>query len=203
MLLRVAESQQPVVSLTILEFLVQKLTSPIQGRGVEPNFNPKELLEFRKPEFYNEALVRLARLEDQPLCHRVAAQLLMKNCRGLDGIDKQTYQLNSDQTQKHHIEAFTASLTVCEMEEVSFSVPEACLPFSSTAIFNQARDIGHFKVSREQTIECKTAIHQNPSNQHIWSNFVTSATVFCRAASSELENGMLFSHITDSLTNTV
>ncbi|PVH84175.1 hypothetical protein DL98DRAFT_83898 [Cadophora sp. DSE1049] len=159
-----------------------------QDRDIESAFNPKELLESRKPEFYNEALVRLERLEDQPLCHRVAAQLLMKNCRGLDGVDKQTYQLNSDQTQKHHIEAFTASLTVCEMEEVSFLVPEACLPFSSAAIFNQARDIGHLKVSREQTIECKTAIHQNPSNQHIWSNFVTSATVFCRAASSELEN---------------
>ncbi|KAH7397864.1 hypothetical protein BKA64DRAFT_51430 [Cadophora sp. MPI-SDFR-AT-0126] len=159
-----------------------------QGRGIELNFNPKELLESRKPEFYNEALVRLERLEDHPLCHRVAAQLLMKNCRGLDGVDKQIYQLNSDQTQKHHIEAFTASLTVCEMEEVSFEVPEACLPFSSASIFSQARDVGHLMVSREQTVDCKTAIHQNPSNQHIWSNFVTSATVFCRAASSELEN---------------
>ncbi|KAH9214186.1 hypothetical protein DL95DRAFT_155481 [Leptodontidium sp. 2 PMI_412] len=161
-----------------------------QGRptDIEPKFNPKELLESRKPEFYTEALVGLERLEDQPLCHRVAAQLLMKNCRGLDGVDKQTYQLNSDQTQKHHIEAFTASLTVCEMEEVSFLVPESCLPFSSSSIFHHAREIGHLKVSREQIIDCKTAIHQNPSNQHIWSNFVTSATVFCRAARSELEN---------------
>ncbi|CZT45916.1 uncharacterized protein RSE6_06273 [Rhynchosporium secalis] len=155
---------------------------------IESKFNPKELLKVRKPEFYNEALIRLERLEDQPLCHRVAAQLLMKNCRGLDGIDKQTYQLNSDHVQKHHIEAFTASLTVCEMEEVSFSVPEACSPFSSASIFYHAREIGHLNVSREQTVDCKTAIHQNPSNQHIWSNFVTSATVFCRAARSELEN---------------
>ncbi|KAL2069671.1 hypothetical protein VTL71DRAFT_14350 [Oculimacula yallundae] len=155
---------------------------------IESRFNPKELLESRKPEFYTEALIRLERLEDQPLCHRVAAQLLMKNCRGLDGIDKQTYQLNSDHIQKHHIEAFTASLTVCEMDEVSFSVPEACAPFSSASIFQHAREVGHLNVSREQTVDCKTAIHQNPSNQHIWSNFVTSATVFCRAARSELEN---------------
>ena len=169
------------------------LTPSGQGRpnDIESKFNPKELLESRKPEFYTEALVRLERLEDQPLCHRVAAQLLMKNCRGLDGVDKHTYQLNSDYTQKHHIEVFTASLTVCEMEEVSFAVPESCLPFSSASILYHAREIGHLKVSREQTIDCKTAIHQNPSNQHIWSNFVTSATVFCRAASSELENGML------------
>lgn len=179
-------------NIPILYLHLRMLTLSDQGRptDIEPKFNPKELLESRKPEFYTEALVGLERLEDQPLCHRVAAQLLMKNCRGLDGVDKQTYQLNSDQTQKHHIEAFTASLTVCEMEEVSFLVPESCLPFSSSSIFHHAREIGHLKVSREQIIDCKTAIHQNPSNQHIWSNFVTSATVFCRAARSELENGL-------------
>ncbi|KAH7346546.1 hypothetical protein BKA65DRAFT_585543 [Rhexocercosporidium sp. MPI-PUGE-AT-0058] len=174
----------------LLDLYLQVLTPPDLGRSIdiESQFNPKELLESRKTEFYSEALLRLERLEDQPLCHRIAAQLLMKNCHGLDGIDKQTYQLNSDHTQKHHIEAFTASLTVCEMEEVSFSVPESCLPFSSASIFHHARQIGYLKVSHEQTIDCKTAIHQNPSNQHIWSNFVTSATVFCRAARSELEN---------------
>lgn len=177
--------------------LYRVLTTSGQGQPVDidSKFNAKELLESRKSELYTEALARLERLEDQPLCHRVAAQLLMKNCRGLDGIDKQTYQLNSDHTQKHHIEAFTASLTVCEMEEVSFPVPESCLSFSSASIFHHARETGYLKVSREQTVDCKTAIHQNPSNQHIWSNFVTSATVFCRAARSELENGIYFPRV--------
>ncbi|KAK6587045.1 hypothetical protein PZA11_000335 [Diplocarpon coronariae] len=105
-------------------------------------FNPQELLDAYKPEIYTEALIRLKRLESKPICHRVAAQLLVNNCRSLDGINEQAYQLDSDHIQTHQIETFTAGLTVCEMEHLGLEldIPQSCSAFSSAALFEYARD---------------------------------------------------------------
>lgn len=157
-------------------------------------FNPQELLDSRKPEVYSEALVRLKRLEGEPICHRVAAQLLMNNCRGLEGINEQTYQLNSDHIQRHHVETFAASLTTCEMERLGDPeapddpVPQACSMFSSSALFEHVREQkGNLVVTHEEVHSCIIALTKIENGYATWLSYRDTALMFCRAAGLDLE----------------
>ncbi|KAK2627938.1 hypothetical protein QTJ16_002584 [Diplocarpon rosae] len=152
-------------------------------------FNPQELLDAYKPEIYTEALIRLKRLESKPICHRVAAQLLMNNCRGLDGINEQAYQLNSDHIQTHQIETFTASLTVCEMEHLGLEldIPNTCSAFSSAALYDYARKHKEkLEVSHQQKDDCIKALSHG-KGLGIWLSYRDTAMMFCRAAGLGLE----------------
>ncbi|KAJ5051791.1 uncharacterized protein L3040_001562 [Drepanopeziza brunnea f. sp. 'multigermtubi'] len=162
--------------------------------NVDFKFNPQELLDSRKPEVYSEALVRLKRLEGEPICHRVAAQLLMNNCRGLEGINEQTYQLNSDHIQRHHVETFAASLTTCEIERLGDPearedpVPQACSIFSSSVLFEHAREQkGKLNVSHEEVHSCIIALTKIENGYATWLSYRDTALMFCRAAGLDLE----------------
>ncbi|EKD15193.1 nuclear membrane fusion protein Kar5 [Drepanopeziza brunnea f. sp. 'multigermtubi' MB_m1] len=161
--------------------------------NVDFKFNPQELLDSRKPEVYSEALVRLKRLEGEPICHRVAAQLLMNNCRGLEGINEQTYQLNSDHIQRHHVETFAASLTTCEIERLGDPearedpVPQACSIFSSSVLFEHAREQkGKLNVSHEEVHSCIIALTKIENGYATWLSYRDTALMFCRAADQHI-----------------
>ncbi len=112
----------------------------------------------------------------------------MNNCRGLDGINEQTYQLNSDHIQRHHVESFTASLTICEMERSALFVPDACSAFSSAALFQHARENkGKLEVSPEQVGDCMIALAHDTKGLTLWVSYRNSAMMFCRAARLDLE----------------
>ncbi|CAL3962534.1 unnamed protein product [Diplocarpon coronariae] len=151
-------------------------------------FNPQELLDAYKPEIYTEALIRLKRLESKPICHRVAAQLLVNNCRSLDGINEQAYQLDSDHIQTHQIETFTAGLTVCEMEHLGLEldIPQSCSAFSSAALFEYARDHKRkLEVSHQQKDDCIKALSHG-KGLGIWLSYRDTAVMFCRAADQHI-----------------
>ncbi|RDW75056.1 hypothetical protein BP6252_06198 [Coleophoma cylindrospora] len=159
----------------------------------QPNllkFDPSGLLDStsRKPEIYTKALLELKRLEEEPLCHRIAAQLLMKNCQGLDTLSDDGYQFNSVQIQRHHVESFAASLAICDLERGRFKIPDACSLFTSSILLStlQTGSSG-LDVSPEQVGECLEALGQHHSHWSTWLSYRDKALLFCRAARIDID----------------
>jgi hypothetical protein len=155
-------------------------------------FNPKELLDsnIRKPELYTNALAELKRLEDHPLCHRLAAQLLMNSCRNIEQSDEPNLQWESQLIQ-HHVWSFANGLTMCDMESTQLEIPNACASFTNSAL-HQVILNGKDKlaVSSEQVRECHVALGKDHSHLMIWLDNRNKALLFCRASRLDIDKGI-------------
>ncbi|RDL37174.1 Uncharacterized protein BP5553_04607 [Venustampulla echinocandica] len=159
------------------------------------NFNFKELLvsKAQKPEFYAKAMLELKRLEDEPLCHRLAAQLLMNTCRNLQDITEQTLEFTTARLQRNHVESFAAALTLCDMEDVGWEVPEQCYALSSTAMQQVVENNEDtLLVPPNQVQVCLTTLSQDHTHWMTWLHRRDSALLFCRAASIDMDKDQLF-----------
>jgi hypothetical protein len=157
------------------------------------NFNPTELLDSRsrKPEVYTKAMLELRRLEEQPVCHRLAAQLLMNNCRTLEGVDEERYDFNSVHLQRHHVESFAASLAICDLERARFTIPRSCSPFKVLGLQQAARDgNGKLEVSPEEVGDCLASLALDHSHWNTWISYRDKALLFCKAARLDIDKGM-------------
>ncbi|KAH8601289.1 hypothetical protein B0O99DRAFT_736507 [Bisporella sp. PMI_857] len=155
-----------------------------------PELNPKELLEatLRKPEIYTKAILELKRLEEEPICHRVAAQLLMNNCRGLENMGDSEYQFHSAHLQRHHVESFAASLALCDLERGGFIIPPACVQFTSSYLMRASHGAkGRLEVSPDQVGSCLGALGQDHSHWMTWLSYRDKALLFCRAARFDID----------------
>lgn len=162
---------------------------------ITPKFDLTELLDSRarKPEIYAKAMLELKRLEEEPLCHRVAAQLLMNNCQGLEDSTEPEYQLNSPQLQRHHVESFAASLAICDLERGRFIIPDACTLFTSSALIRAAGNMkGNLQVSAEQVGVCLEALGQDHSHWNTWLSYRDKAFLFCQASRIDIDKGMAY-----------
>jgi hypothetical protein len=157
-----------------------------------PEFNPRELLySSHKSEIYMKAMLELKRLEEEPICHRVAVQLLMNNCKGLEDIGESEYQLASAHIQRHHVESFAASLAICDLERGGFIISSACESFSSSRLLGASRDGKRLlQVSPDQVGSCLEALGQNHSHWVTWLSYRDKALLFCRAARLDIDKGM-------------
>lgn len=162
--------------------------------STEPsNFNPSELLDFkaRKPEVYTSAMVELKRLEQEPICHRTAAQLLMDNCRAIEEMDASNAQWGNAHIQRHHVESFANGLTMCDMERAKFVTPKACSPFGSSALYRASRDKhSQLDISQDQVTDCLEALGRDHSHWGTWLSNRDKAVTICRAARLDIEKGM-------------
>ncbi|KAK6602311.1 hypothetical protein H4I95_07413 [Botrytis cinerea] len=103
----------------------------------------------RNNELYSSAMLELKRLEEEPICHRVAAQLLMSNCEGLEDINQHEYDLYSGRVQRHYVESLAASLAICDMERSSMVVPDACESFRLPSLLRASQEAeGNYKYRR-------------------------------------------------------
>jgi hypothetical protein len=135
-------------------------------------------------------MIELKQLESEPICHRVAARLLVNNCRGLEQLNEHNYQFNSNEAQRHHVDSFTISLTTCELERMALMVPGECSPFTSVALFKYARDgREELEVSSGQVNECLRALAQDQSSLQTWLSYRDKALLFCQAARLDLDKG--------------
>lgn len=153
-------------------------------------FNPSELLDFkaRKPEAYSSALKTLQELEQKPICYRMAAQLLMDNCRGIEENDASRNQFGSSHLQRHHVESFANGLTMCDAERAKWVVSEACSPFESSALYRAARDKhSRLDVSHQQVGDCIEALGQHSSAWTTWVSARNQAVIICRAARLDID----------------
>lgn len=135
-------------------------------------------------------MLELKRLEEEPVCHRVAVQLLMNNCQGVEETGEGDYQLEGNQLQRHHIESFAASLAICDLERGRFVIPYACTPFSSSGLRRASRDVGSkLKVSPDQVGACLEALGQDHSHWNTWLSYRDKALLFCRASRLDIDKG--------------
>lgn len=173
--------------------------SPSVVKGQEPSghrpdsFNPDDLLAPRspKPEIYTKAMFELKRLEEEPLCHRIAAQMLMNNCESLEDVNENNYQLNSIHLQRHHVESFAASLAICDLERGRFSIPYTCQPFTSSVLLRMFHERkGKLETSPEQVGACLEALGQDHSHWNTWLSYRDKALLFCKAARIDIDKGI-------------
>ncbi|KAF8864833.1 hypothetical protein BDZ45DRAFT_494583 [Acephala macrosclerotiorum] len=162
----------------------------------DDKFNPSELLDFkaRKPEAYNSALKTLQELEQKPICYRMAAQLLMDNCRGVEENDASGNQFDSSHIRRHHVESFANGLTMCDAERAKWVIPEACSPFESFALYRAARDKhSRLDVSHKQVGDCIEALGQHSSAWTTWVSARNQAVTICRAARLDIDKDQAIS----------
>lgn len=136
-------------------------------------------------------MLELKRLEEEPICHRVAVQLLMNNCQGLEGLSDSEYQLESAHIQRHHVESFAASLAICDLERGGFIIPSACRPFTSSFLLKASQEgKGNLQVTPDQVGLCLGALGQDHSHWSTWLSYRDKAQLFCRASRLDIDKGM-------------
>jgi len=136
-------------------------------------------------------MLELKRLEDEPLCHRLAAQLLINTCRGLQNINEENLQFTKSRLQRNHVESFAAALTICDMEDVKMAVPDSCRALSSAALFQAVRDNkDSLFVPAHIVGACLTSLSEQEKPWMTWLSRRDTALLFCRASSIDMDNGM-------------
>lgn len=146
----------------------------------------------RSNELYSSAMLELKRLEEEPICHRVAAQLLMSNCEGLEDINQKEYDLYSGRVQRHYVESLAASLAICDMERSSMLVPDACESFRLPALLHASQESeGKLQVSQEQVGACLKGLGKDPSHWLSWTSYRDNCLLICQAARSDIDKGKL------------
>ncbi|QSZ36144.1 hypothetical protein DSL72_007269 [Monilinia vaccinii-corymbosi] len=142
----------------------------------------------RTNELYSSAMLELKRLEEEPICHRVAAQLLMSNCEGLEDISQKEYDFYSGRVQRHYVESLAASLAICDMERSSMFVPDACESFRLPALLHASQEAeGKFQVSQNEVGACLKGLGKDPSHWLSWTSYRDNCLLICQAARSDID----------------
>ncbi|GAB0135810.1 hypothetical protein EsDP_00004135 [Epichloe bromicola] len=130
----------------MLAALVLLLISPIeclgwrntrQRKSLEEQFfvSPASLINSHPTsDAYATALIELQELESEPLCHRIAARLLVGNCQLLDGQNEATVLTDTGRAARDFVDFFAASLAICDLERANFDIPTPCHKFRETVL---------------------------------------------------------------------
>lgn len=145
---------------------------------------------FRLSNVYATALSELQALELQPLCHRVAARLLVSNCQLLDGKDEATVLTDSGRQLRDFIDSYAASLAICDLERGKFSIPSACTKFQeSTLSAMNPNEAPVLHVSSQEIDLCLSALATSDAAWNTWVSYRHKALRFCEAARVDNEKG--------------
>lgn len=140
---------------------------------------------------YQLALTELQELEAEPLCHRVAARLLVNNCQLLEGKDDVTVLTDSGRRARDFVDSYAASLAICDLERASFKIPQACEPFREPTLSRiPLGDKAQLHVPEAQIRACLTGLGESPSAWNTWVSYSHKAGRFCEAARADHEKSM-------------
>ncbi|KAL2259572.1 hypothetical protein VTK26DRAFT_6712 [Humicola hyalothermophila] len=162
---------------------------------------PSELLQkSRLPNVYAVALSELQELESEPLCHRVAARLLVNNCQLVDGKDEATILTDSGRQVRDFVDSYAASLAICDLERGSFSIPNECAKFREPSLSQIAiRNQPQLHVSPREIGHCLSALAASDAAWSTWVSYRHKALRFCEAARADNEkaqNILLYQRLT-------
>lgn len=141
---------------------------------------------------YSRALSQLQELESKPLCHRIAARLLVNNCQLVNGQEEALARTDTDKTGRDFVDAYAISLAICDLERGSFSIPSSCAPFrESTLSMIPAPVKPQLHVSTLEITECLKDMALSDAAWNTWVNYRHQAMRFCQASLAENQKGKL------------
>ncbi|KAL2264640.1 hypothetical protein VTJ83DRAFT_7150 [Remersonia thermophila] len=154
----------------------------------------------RLPNIYAVALSELQELESEPLCHRIAARLLVNNCQLVDGKDEATILTDSGRQVRDFIDSYAASLAICDLERGSFQIPRECAKFREPSLSQIAmRNEPRLHVSPGEIGLCLSALAASDAAWSTWVSYRHKALRFCEAARADNEkaqNILLYQRLT-------
>ncbi|KAK1771731.1 hypothetical protein QBC33DRAFT_554898 [Phialemonium atrogriseum] len=160
----------------------EKKASPVGRRSEILNSNSP------LPSIYAIALSELQELESEPLCHRVAARLLVSNCQLLDGKDEATVLTDSGRQLRDFIDSYAASLAICDLERGRFSIPSECAKFRESSLSLLSPNYEPtLHVSSKEIDLCLSALGTSDSAWNTWVSYRHKALRFCEAARADNE----------------
>ncbi|KAL2174552.1 uncharacterized protein P884DRAFT_249654 [Thermothelomyces heterothallicus CBS 202.75] len=150
---------------------------------------PSEMLQkSRLPNIYAVALSELQELESEPLCHRVAARLLVNNCELVDGKDEATILTDSGRKVRDFVDSYAASLAICDLERGSFTIPKECAKFREPSLSQIAiRNEPQLHVSPGEIGLCLSGLAASDAAWSTWVSYRHKALRFCEAARADNE----------------
>lgn len=144
----------------------------------------------RLPKIYDVAMQELEQLQAEPLCHRIAARLLVNNCQLLDGKDDATVLTDSGRQVRDFVDSYAASLAICDLERGSFDIPSGCSPFRETSLAVLPNsNIPRLHVSPQQIDSCLSGLARSDPAWNTWVSYRHKALRFCEAARADNEKG--------------
>lgn len=186
---RLANGLQPEFESQGQQAAARALTEP-QG-DQKHVFRPMRSHESHQ-SVYSISLSELQELESEPLCHRIAARLLINNCQLLDGRDEATVLTDSGRVARDFIDSFAASLAICDLERGSFFIPISCSKFREPALAElRAPSKPNLHVSTAEIDSCLEGLVQSDSAWSTWISYRHKALRFCEAARAENEKGWI------------
>ncbi|OLN85160.1 hypothetical protein CCHL11_06264 [Colletotrichum chlorophyti] len=140
----------------------------------------------RLTEVYAVAMQELQDLDFEPLCHRIAARLLVNNCQLLDGKNDATVLIDSGRQIRDFVDSYAASLAICDLERGNFDIPSSCLPFREHSLANiPDSKIPRLHVSPQQIDSCLSGLARSDSAWNTWVSYRHKALRFCEAARAD------------------
>ncbi|KAK4201093.1 hypothetical protein QBC40DRAFT_348104 [Triangularia verruculosa] len=142
------------------------------------------------PDIYTKALTELREMESEPLCHRVAARLLVNNCQLVDGKDEATILTDSGRQVRDFVDSYAASLAICDLERGSFKIPNECAKFREPSLTQIAmRSDPQLHVTPSEIGLCLSALAASDAAWSTWVSYRHKALRFCEAARVDHEKG--------------
>ncbi|KAK4180081.1 hypothetical protein QBC36DRAFT_358296 [Triangularia setosa] len=152
------------------------------------------------PDIYTRALNELQEMESEPLCHRVAARLLVNNCQLVDGKDEATILTDSGRQVRDFVDSYAASLAICDLERGSFKIPNECAKFREPSLTQIAmRSEPQLHVTPSEIGLCLSALAASDAAWSTWVSYRHKALRFCKAARADNEkdqNILLYQRLT-------
>ncbi|ROW13508.1 hypothetical protein VPNG_04426 [Cytospora leucostoma] len=169
------------------------------------NLSPYEILQSSSTpsDVYTIALHELQDLESEPLCHRIAARLLVGNCQLLDGKDEATILTDSGRQIRDFVDSYAASMAICDLERGRFDIPSACERFREPVLVQLPHsDQAQLHVTAHEIDNCLSGLASENSAWSTWVSYRHKALRFCEAARADQEkaqNILLYQRLTKVL----
>lgn len=147
--------------------------------------------ESRLPEIYNAALKALEDLKSGPFCHQIAAVMLHNNCKMLEGKDDSAILADTGRRMTDFVDAYAASLAICDLERGAFEIPSTCGKFTE-AFLRTLSNANHAQlhVSTAEIEECLASLGRDPSSWGTWVSYKQKALMVCEAGRADSNKGM-------------
>ncbi|RFU81686.1 nuclear membrane fusion kar5 [Trichoderma arundinaceum] len=160
--------------------------------STSPSASVSEFDPSKLPSMYAAALSELQELESEPLCHRIAARLLVNNCQLLDGRDDATILTDSGRAARDFVDSYAASLAICDLERGSFAIPSSCSKFQESTLARIPPPTKpQLHVTTGEIDSCLEGLAQSDSAWNTWVSYRHKTLRFCEAARADNEKGML------------